>query len=63
MNFSDIFKFHKLSESQIEKAAAMELFKSDCNCNLPQTIGAIEETQIFIQTPENERKFNWYCRK
>ena len=41
----------------------MELFKSDCNCNLPQTVGAIEEPHIFIQRPENERKFDWYCRK
>ena len=48
--------FVKFPQSQIETATAMELFKSDCNCKIPQTVGAIVGTHIFIQTPENERK-------
>ena len=34
----------------------MKLFKCDCNCKIPQTVGAIDGTHIFIQAPENERK-------
>ena len=41
----------------------MELFKSDFNCKIPQTVGAIDANHIFIQTPENERKLDYYCRK
>ena len=48
--------FVKFPQSQIETATAMELFKSDCNCKIPQTVGAIVGTHIFIQTLENERK-------
>ena len=40
----------------------MELFKSDCNCKIPQTLVVIDGTYIFIQT-ENEKKFDYYCRK
>ena len=38
-------------------------YKSDCNCKIPQTVVAIDGTHIFIQTPENESKFDYYCRK
>ena len=48
--------FIKFAQSQIETATAMELFKSDCNCKIPQTVGAIDGTHIFIQTPKKERK-------
>ena len=41
----------------------MKLFIGDCNCKIPQTAGAIVGTHIFIQTPENERQFDYYCRK
>ena len=44
--------------SQIETATAMELFQRDCNCKISKY-----GTHIFIQTPENERKFDYYCRK
>ena len=37
-----------------------KLYKSDCNCKIPQTVVAID---IFIQTSENESKFDYYCRK
>ena len=47
--------FIKFPQSQIETATAMELFKSDCNCKIRQTVGAIYGSHIFIQTPENER--------
>ena len=49
-NCSDIFKSYKISPS-------------DCNCKIPQTVGAIDGTHIFIQTQENQRKFDYYCRK
>ena len=39
----------------------MELIKRDCICKIPQTLGAIDGTYIYIQT-ENERKFDYYCR-
>ena len=55
--------FIKLPQSQIETATAMKLYKlykSDCNCKIPQTVVAID---IFIQTSENESKFDYYCRK
>ena len=41
----------------------MKLFKSDCNSKILQTVGAIDGTNVFIQTPENERRFDYYCRK
>ena len=34
----------------------MESFKSDCNFKISQTVGAIDGTHIFIQTPENKSK-------
>ena len=44
--------------SQIETATAMELFQRDCICKISKY-----GTHIFIQIPENERKFDYYCRK
>ena len=55
--------FIKFPQSQTESATGMKLFKSDCNCKIPQTVGAIVGTHIFIQMPENERQFDYYCRK
>ena len=55
--------FIKFLQSQIETGTATELFKSDCNGKIPQTVSAIDGTHIFIQTPGNERKFDYYCRK
>ena len=48
--------------SQLESAKAIENFKQDCNCKTPQALVAINGTHIFIQTPENERKY-YYFRK
>ena len=48
--------FIKFPQNQIETATAMELFKSDCDCKIRQTVGAIYGSHIFLQTPENERK-------
>ena len=32
----------------------MALFKNDYNCKIPQTVGAIDGTHIFIRTQENK---------
>ena len=55
--------FTNFPQSQIEAPTAIKLFKSDCNFKFLKTVGAIDGTHIFIQTPENERKFDCCCRK
>ena len=54
-------KFIKFPISQLETAKAMENFKQDCSCKIPQALGVIDGLHIFIEIPENERKY--YCRK
>ena len=65
--FMEIFRlsprFVKFLISQLETAKAMEDFKQDCNCKIPQALGPIGGTHIFIQTLENKRKYDYYCRK
>ena len=56
-------QFIKFPISQLETAKAIENFKQDCNCKIPPALRAIDDTHIFIQTPENERKYDYYCRK
>ena len=54
-------QFIKFPISQLETAKAIENFKQDCNSKIPQALGAIDGSLIFIQTPENERKYDYYC--
>ena len=45
----------QLPQTLIETATTMELFKTGCNSQIPQTVSAIDGTHTFIQTPKNER--------
>ena len=46
----------KFSISELETAKAIDNIKQDCDCKIPQTLGAIDGTHIFKQTPENKQK-------
>ena len=39
---------------QLEGVMAIKNFKQDCDCKIPKALGAIDGSQIFIKTPENE---------
>ena len=43
--------FIKFPRNPLETAKAIH-----CHCTIPQALGAIDGTHIFIKTPENERK-------
>ena len=55
--------FIKFPRNPLETAKAIQSFKQDCHCTIPQALGAIDGTHIFIKTPENERKHDYFCRK
>ena len=54
-------QFIEITISQSETAKAIEYFKQDYDCNIPQAFGETDDTHIFIQTPENEQKYDYYC--
>ena len=56
-------KFIKFPISPLETTKAIENFQQECNCKIPQALRPFDGTHIFIQTPENERKYDYYCRK
>lgn len=56
-------QFIKFPISQLETAQAIKNFKEDWSCKIPQALSAIDDTSIFIQTPENEQKYDHYCHK
>ena len=61
---SEIFRlsadFIKFPISQLDTAKAIETFKQECDCKIPQVLGAIDGTHIFIQTPENDQKYDYF---
>ena len=48
---------------QLEGVKAIKNFKQDCDCKIPKALGAIDGSQIFIKTPENEWKYDYYWCK
>ena len=56
-------KFIMIPVLQLETEKVIENFKQDCNYKIPQALGAIDGTHIFIKTPEKEQKYDYYCRK
>ena len=62
---TEIFKlslqFIKFPISQLETAKTIGNFKQDCNCKIPQALGAIDGTYILRQTLDNEQKYDYYC--
>ena len=53
----------KFSDSAVATKHAIETFKTYCNWKIPQNLGAIYCTHIFIKDPNCESKYNYYCRK
>ena len=47
-------QFIKFPKTNYETASAFQLFKSFCNCSLPEVSGAIDGTHIEILKPDNE---------
>ena len=41
-------RFMKFPKANCKTASAVQLFKSFCNCSLPQVLGAIDGTSIEI---------------
>ena len=54
---------NKFPDSAVATKHAIETFKADYNCKIPQSLGAIDRTHIFIKGPNCESKYNYYCRK
>ena len=42
---------------------AIEKFKTCCNSKIPQSLGAIDGTHIYIKTPQCDSKYDYFCRK
>ena len=42
---------------------AIEKFKTCCNSKIPQSLGAIDGTHIYIKTPKCDSKYDYFCRK
>ena len=61
--YLDYLLDYKFLISQLEAAKAIENFKQDCNCKIPQAPGSMDSTHIFIRIPENEQKYDYYCCK
>ena len=57
------FAIYKISESKLRFASAVQLFKSFCNCSLPQVLGAIDGNQIEILKPDNESSMDCFSRE
>ena len=53
----------KFPDSAVTNKHAIKTFKVDYNCKIPQSIGAIDCTHIFIKSPNFESKYDYYCRK
>ena len=47
-------RFIKFWKTNYETASTVQLFRSFCNCSLPQVFGAIDRTGIEILKPYNE---------
>ena len=52
----------KFSDSAGAAKCAIEMFQADYNCKIPQSLGAIDCTHIFIKGPNCESKYDYYCR-
>ena len=53
----------KFPDSPVATKHAIETFKPDYNCEIPQSFGAIDSAHIFIKGSNCERKFDYYRRK
>ena len=53
----------KFPDSADATKHAIETFKADYNCKIPQSLRAIDCTHIFIKGPNCESKYDYYCRK
>ena len=53
----------KFPKTRMEVAEAIENFKVDVNCKLPQVVGAIDGTHVPILAPTNDRKYDYFSRK
>ena len=56
-------RFIKFLKTNYETASAVQLFKSFCNCSLPQVLGEIDGTQIEILKPDNGTSVDFWSRK
>ena len=63
-------KMRRLSKEYIkfpvtsdEVENAIEKFKTCCNSKIPQSLGAIDGTHIYIKTPQCDSKYDYFCRK
>ena len=52
-----------LPDSSVATKHAIEAFKADYNCKIPQSLGTVDCTHIFMKSPNCENKYDSYCRK
>ena len=50
-----------MTSDEVENA--IEKFKTCCNSKIPQSLGAIDGTHIYIKTPQCDSKYDYFCRK
>ena len=53
----------KSPDSAVAIKLTIETFEADCNCKIPQSLGAIDCTNIFIKGSNCESKYEFYFRK
>ena len=54
-------RLHQISCYEVENA--IEKFKTCCNLKIPQSLGVIDGTHIYIKTPQCDTKYDYFCRK
>ena len=56
---SEFIKFPKRQETPV----AIKMFRRENNSKIPQAVGAIDATHIFIKGPNSESRYDYFCRK
>ena len=56
-------EYIKFSVASDELENAIENFKTCCNSKIPESLDAIDGTQIYIKTLQCDSKYDYFCRK
>ena len=55
-------EYIKFPVTSDEVENAIEKFKTCCNSKIPQSLGAIDGTHIYIKTSQCDSKYDYFCR-
>ena len=56
-------EYIKFPVTSNEVENAIEKFKTCCNSKIPQSLGVIDGTHVYIKTPQCDSKYDYFCRK